>query len=214
MKHQKTIGILYLTIAITGGFSMGYFPLKFIHINDFTLTFNNLKENIQLFKYAILGDSIVTILELFLSVLLYQFFKKTDKFKSLLAMVSRLAMTVIMLVNIAFYITPLKEILNHSEITDAFISGIQSHFYTVYIWQFFFGIHMLALASLICKQLLFSKILAIGIFIGGIGYIVDCLNNLFQIQNSYIINVTSVLLAIAACSEIYFAIQLLIKKKL
>lgn len=212
MKSQKMIGILYLSIAIIGGFSMGYTPITLIDIKDLSKTFINLQENLFLFKLSVLGDGIIILLELFITVLLFHFFKTTHQIWSEIAKLSRLAMAFIMAINIINYIIPLHHVINKNSPNSIFNFCIEAHFYTVYIWQVFFGIHMIALAILTCKHPKFSKILAILLFIGGLGYLLDCTINFINIKNNIVTTLTNILLGVAAISEISFAIVLLIKK--
>ena len=213
MKRSSTIGIIYLIIALVGGFSMGYFPITYIDLNNTEQTFTTLKENLLVFQLAIAGDGIVIILEIFISILLYNFFKNTSIKGSLIALLSRLGMTLIMLLNIVNYIDPIQSVLHSTEITEAFILGINTHSQTVFVWEFIFGIHMIALATLICKHLNFSKALSFGVLMGGLGYILDSINHLNRIEHNFLTSTAAILLGVAALSEITFAILLIIKRK-
>lgn len=211
-QHIKIIGLLYLAIAIIGGFSMGYVPLEFINIHDLGQTFIKLKENIDLFQLSVIGDGLVILLELFITILLYQFFEKTDKTWSEVAKLSRLSMAFIMAINLVFYFIPLHHLKSELPFTDVFAFNIQIHFYTVYIWQVFFGIHMIALSILTCKHPKFHQLLSSLLLLGGIGYLLDCILNFFNIHSPLLSTSANVLLVVAAVSEISFALILLIKK--
>ena len=50
MKRSSAIGIIYLIIALVGGFSMGYFPITYIDLNNTEQTFTTLKENLLVFQ--------------------------------------------------------------------------------------------------------------------------------------------------------------------
>ncbi|MDO3693763.1 DUF4386 domain-containing protein [Wenyingzhuangia sp. chi5] len=212
MKNSKIIGLLYLSIAIIGGFSMGYIPIELIDIHNLSQTFINIQENLLLFKLSILGDGIVIVLELFITILLYHFFKQTDTLWSEIAKYSRLAMAFIMAINILYYIIPLYNIQTVNTSIEIFNFCMQAHFYTVYIWQVFFGIHMISLSVLTCKHIQFSKILSTLLLMGGVGYLLDCVVYFFEVKNIIITTFANILLGVAAVSELSFAILLLIKK--
>ena len=212
MKNQKIIGLLYLSIAIIGGFSMGYAPIELIDIHNLSQTFHNIQENLLLFKLSILGDGIVIVLELFITILLYHFFKQTDTLWSEIAKYSRLAMAFIMAINILYYIIPLHNMRITNTSVEFFNFCMQAHFYTVYIWQVFFGIHMIALSVLTCKHPQFSKILSFLLLLGGIGYLLDCIVYFVGIENTIFTTSANILLGVAAVSELSFAVLLLIKK--
>lgn len=212
MKKQKLIGFLYLSIAIIGGFSMGYAPMELIDVHNSSQTFINLKENLQLFQFSILGDGMVTVLELFITILLFQFFEKTNQTWSEIAKLSRYAMAIIMALNLVNYIIPLHSIKHLSSPNSIFNFCMQAHFYTVYIWQVFFGIHMIALAILTCKHPKFSKLLSGLLLLGGIGYLLDCLVYFIGIENTLFTTTANILLGAAVVSELSFAILLIVKK--
>ena len=48
-RHNKgrLIGLLYLIIAITGGFSIGYMPSESIHLDNSLLTFAKFQKKIE-----------------------------------------------------------------------------------------------------------------------------------------------------------------------
>lgn len=212
MKNQKHIGWLYLIIATIGGFSMGYVPTALIDITDLNLTFNNLKENQLLFKLSIIGDGIVVLLEFFITILLYRLFVKSNKFWNKIAKTSRLSMAVIMAINLIFYIIPLAIIDSEISPTDLFNTCMKTHYYLVYAWQLFFGIHMIFLGALVYNNNNFRHFLGATIFIGGIGYLLDCLIHFASITINPLTVFSNILLAIAAISEISFAVLLVIKK--
>lgn len=212
MKNHKIIGLLYLSIAIIGGFSMGYAPMQLIDIHNIPDTLQLLKQNLQLFQFSILGDGIVVILELFITILLFQFFEKTNKTWSEIAKLSRYAMAIIMALNLVNYIIPLHSINNKTTPNSLLNFCLQAHFYTVYIWQVFFGIHMIALAVLTCKHPKFSKILSVLLLLGGIGYLLDCTVYFTGIQNNIFTTIANILLGAAVLSELSFAILLIVKR--
>lgn len=213
LKNQKTIGLLYLSIAIIGGFSMGYAPLKLIDIHNPPRTFLNLQNHFQIFQLSIFGDGLVVLLELFITVLLYQFFKNTHGFWNEMAKYSRLAMAFIMAINLVYYIIPLHLINTKFLANNTFKFCMLAHFHTVYIWQIFFGIHMIALAILTNKHPMFYKTLSFLLLLGGVGYLLDCLVHFIGIKNNILVSSSNILLGVAAISELSFAILLLLKKE-
>lgn len=212
MKTQHKIGLLYLFIAIIGGFSMGYAPLQLIDIYNLSQTHQNLQNHFQMFQLSVLGDGLVILLELFITVLLYQFFKTTHTLWNEIAKYSRLAMAFVMAINLIYYMVPLHQINTESSVSNIFNFCMIAHFYTVYIWQIFFGIHMIALSILTCKHPMFHKTLSFLLLLGGFGYLLDCLVHFIGIKNNVWVSSANILLGVAAISELSFAILLLIKK--
>lgn len=105
--YARTAGLMYLLIAIIGGFSIGYLPTIIIVEGDAAATAQNLIEKASLFKLGIGADVFVFIMELILTVMLYQMLKKVNQTISLIALFSRLAMGIIMGLNLLNYTVPL-----------------------------------------------------------------------------------------------------------
>ena len=74
MAYSQITSLLYLIIAIIGGFSIGYMPSVIIAEGNAVLTFQNLIDNQELFRWGIAGDIVVMVLEIVLTVMLYHLF--------------------------------------------------------------------------------------------------------------------------------------------
>ena len=92
LKDARIAGALYLTIAVCGGFSIGYVPSQIVVAGDVATTAANLMEQLGLFRLGVLADSAVILLEIAITVILYQMFRTISPRLALIAMVSRLGM--------------------------------------------------------------------------------------------------------------------------
>lgn len=63
MKDARIAGTLYLTIAVCGGFSIGYVPAQIVMAGDASSTAANLIDQLGLFRLGVLADSAVILLE-------------------------------------------------------------------------------------------------------------------------------------------------------
>ena len=90
MKDARIAGALYLIIAVCGGFSIGYVPSQIVMAGDASSTAANLIDQLGLFRLGVIADSAVILLEIAITVILYQMFRTTSPRLSLIAMVSRL----------------------------------------------------------------------------------------------------------------------------
>ena len=95
-----------MAIAVIGGFSIGYMPTTIVVDGDAALTFENLSNNQSVFKWGIAGDIFVLMAEVVLSVMLFQLFKSFSKTSLRIATYSRLAMAIIMGINLINYAVP------------------------------------------------------------------------------------------------------------
>ena len=91
IAYAKFAGLLYLLIAISGGFSIGYVPSVIMAPGDAASTAQNILDNQGLFRLGILGDIIVLLLEIILTEMLYRLFKPVSQTLSMIAAFSRLA---------------------------------------------------------------------------------------------------------------------------
>lgn len=217
--YSQLAGALYLVIALVGGFSIGYMPTQIVSEGNATLTYQNLLEHQELFRWGIAGDIFVILLEVLLTVMIYQLFKSASKTAIMVATYSRLAMAVIMGMNLVNYLVP-AIIMNRPEFLNSFaIAELESlvllffkvHRYGVLAWQILFSFHLIALGYALTKALYTPKWLGVMIFIGGFGYGGDSFIQL-TLMKSYGLSIFfSSILALAVIAEFWFAFWLLIK---
>ncbi len=219
MKTQTTArlaGLLYLLIAVFGGFAFftGYEDL--IVKGDATTTVNNLLENEFLFRIGILGDSFTFIGEIVLTILLYNLFKPAGKTRSQIAAVSRLAMTTMIAMNILNKLLVLQ-LLSGADYLAAFDSNqinaltmlfLNAYGYVSLIWGILFALHLLIIGYLIIKSSYAPKTLG-GLFIfAALGYTINSMGLIIlpQYETAY-----TVIILATVPAELAFAFWLLIK---
>jgi hypothetical protein len=217
--YSQLAGLLYLIIAVIGGFSIGYMPSKIVADENAVLTLQNLMDHQELFRWGIAGDITVLILETVLTVMLYQLFKSVSTTGMTIATYSRLAMSIIMGANLINYMIP-AIIMTQPEYLGAFSTAelesltllfFKAHKYGELAWQIFFAIHLFTLGYVIRKSGKTPKWLGIIMLIGSVGYIGDSFIQ-FTLMNSEILTVLfSSLLVLAVIAEFWFSFWLLIK---
>ena len=216
--YARTAGLLYLLIAIIGGFSIGYLPTIIIVEGNATATAQNLIENAGLFKLGIGADVFVFIMELILTIMLYQMLKKVNQTISFIALFSMLAMGIIMGLNLLNYIMPLLLLsgsgylntFSLDELQSLSLLFLNSHQYGVYVWGLFFAIHLVFLGYLIYKSNYVPKIMGILMMVGSIGYIGESLMELTFSQSEIISTGIIITLIASVLGELSFAIWLLV----
>ena len=217
--YAKITGLLYLIIAIIGGFSIGYLPSMIFVKSDPIATAENIRENMSLFRWMISGDIIVLVLEVILTVMLYALFRKLNKTLTLIASFTRLAMSIIMGINLLNYLLPVL-LLSDSVYLNTFeieqleslsLLFLEAHKFGEYIWQLFFGLHLIVLGYLVFQSKYFPKLIGILMMIGSIGYAGDSLSKLLFVENESSTVVLAIFLTIAVIGELSFTFWLLIK---
>ena len=215
-KDARLAGALYLTIAVCGGFSIGYVPSQIVVAGDATTTAANLLGQLGLFRLGVLADSAVILLEIAITVILYQMFRSVSPRLTLIALVSRLGMIVVMGFNLLLWTMPYV-LLTQSVGLDpsdgpAFSQVFfEAHALGIYVWQLFFGAHLLALGWIILRTKLVPHILGWGLFIGAFGYLIQGLVELTFTDVTVLDYSIIGLLVIVTISELGFGIWLLIR---
>jgi hypothetical protein len=217
--YSKVAGLLYLVIAIIGGFSIGYMPNEIVVDGNAALTFQNLLDNTSLFRWGIAGDIAVMVMEMLLTVMLYQLFKSFSDTGMTIAAYSRLAMAIIMGMNLINYMIPAMIIaqpeylgsFSSSELESLTLLFLKAHKYGELAWQIFFAIHLFTLGYVIRQSGKTPKWLGVLMLVGSIGYAGDSLIQFTLIDSEVLYLLFSSLLVLAVIAEFWFAFWLLIK---
>lgn len=209
-------GLLYLLIAVFGGFAFfaGYESL--IVKGDAAVTSNNILDSELMFRVGILGDSFTFLGEIVLTILLYKLFKPVGKTWSQIAAFSRLAMTTMIGMNVLNKLLVLQ-LLSGADYLTVFqpvqLQALAMLFLNAYgygslIWGLFFALHLVIMGYLIIKSGYVPKILGLLFVFASLGYLIDSLGRFLFPEYESIYQVI-VLATIPA--ELSFAFWLLIK---
>ena len=217
--YAKLAGLLYLLIAISGGFSIGYMPSVIMVPGDAATTAQNIIENQGLFRLGIAGDILVFLMEIILTVMLYRMFKPVNPTLSLIAGFSRLAMGIVMAINLFNYLIPMRLLggsdylnaLEPNQLQSLALFFFDAHQDGIYIWGLFFALHLVILGYLIFKSDFFPKLIGLFMMIGSFGYGGESIAAFIYPGHEAISMLINVLLGIAVVGELSFTFWLLIK---
>jgi len=176
-------GVLYLIVAIFGGFSFGYATAKVYMPGDAAATAQLMAADAGLVRMGIVANLFQATVWVFLAMLLYLLLRHVSE---------NAARAMVLLVAIGASITCLNEVfpiaglLVASERSYALGFGtvgsqtlvlllLDTHHYGFLIAQIFFGLWLVPLGYLAYKSVLFPKVLAALLVVGGVGYIVGML---------------------------------------
>ena len=215
--YARFAGVLYLVITVAAIFAHMVIPEQFIVAGDAAATAANIAANETTFRLGTVGNELIILLsEIVLAVVLYVLLKPVSKTLSLVAAVSRLAMTTIHGLNLLNYYC-VFQLLKGGSLSTAFspdqVNALVTLFLDAHSIGFTIGIaflvpHVLILGYLIFKSGFFPKVLGILFVIAGIGYLIDSFALL--LLPSY--QTTPVFIALPiAIAEIAFPIWLLVK---
>lgn len=215
-KDARNAGALYLTIAVCGGFSIGYVPSQIVAAGDATTSATNLMNQLGLFRLGVLADSAVILLEIAITMILYQMFHTVSPRLALIAMASRLGMIFVMGINLLLWVMPYV-LLSQPMVFDPADSQafaqifFEAHGLGIYVWQLFFGAHLLALGLIILRTQLVPRVLGWGLFVGAFGYLIQGLVELTFIDVVALDIINGCLLVIVTLSELGFALWLILQ---
>lgn len=215
-RIAKVAGALYLLVAVLAGFVHFYVPGKLIVPGDAAATATNIMASEGLFRMSIASELVILLIEIVLSVLLYILFKPVNKTLSLVAAVSRLAMTAIHGVNLLnhFIVLLLVGGAGYLAVFQANqLPALASLFLNAYDYGYtigivFFTLHTFALGYLIFKSGYFPRILGILFLVAAFGYLIDSFSHV--LIPGYKTGPVYLALPIAI-AEIAFPLWLLIK---
>jgi hypothetical protein len=211
----RTAGALYLAIAVCGGFSIGFVPMQIV-ATDAATSSANLLANQGLFKLGLFADSLVILFELAITAILYQLFRHVGPKMAMVALISRAGMITVMGINMLLWVMPYilltgANALNTSQQHDLAQLFFDAHATGVFVWQLFFGMHMLALGWLTLKSDVVPHVLGRGLFIGAFGYLLQGIVELTFTDVAALDYTYFALLVIVTVSEISFGLWLLVR---
>ena len=215
--YARMAGVLYLIITVAAIFAHIVIPEQFIVAGDAATTAANIAANEATFRLAAVGGELIILLsEIVLAVVLYVLLKPVNKTLSLVAAVSRLAMTTIHGLNLLNYYF-VFQLLNGADFATAFspqqVNALVTLFLDAHSIGFTIGIaflvpHVLILGYLIYQSGYFPKVLGILFIAAGFGYLFDATGLL--LVSSYT-TTPGLIATVIAVAEISFPIWLLVK---
>ncbi|WP_342070470.1 DUF4386 domain-containing protein [Yoonia algicola] len=212
----RTAGVLYLSIAVCGGFSIGYVPLQIVVAGDPLASTTNLLANIGLYRLGILADCAVILFEIAITAILYHLFRQVGPKLATLAMLARAGMIGVMGINLMFWVMPYILEQNPTGFETAQLQAMvqfcfDAHAMGVFVWQLFFGMHLLALGCLILKSSIVPHLLGWGLTIGAFGYLIQGVVELTFTEIALLDGGIIGLLVVVTISEVSFGLWLLIR---
>ncbi|MGL1890664.1 MAG: DUF4386 domain-containing protein [Spirochaetaceae bacterium] len=215
-KTAKIAGVIYLLIAVCGGFGFfGGFE-SLIVPGDANATAKSILDSESMFRLGAVADSFVFLLEIVITVLIFNIFKPVNKTKSAIAAFARLAMTTMIGMNIINKLIVLEllsgqaylSVFNPDQINALVLLFLNAYSTTSLIWGIFFSLHLLIIGMLIIKSTFFPKVLGFLFLFAAFGYFVDSVGYIIlpQFDAIYTMIVLSTIPA-----ELSFALWLTIK---
>lgn len=187
MKSPKQIariaGVLYLIVAILGGFAHLYARAKVDVPGDAASTAANVVANSALFRFGFVADLVQATLFLFVGFALYLLLKhvNTNVARAMVILVALSVATICL--NMIHHFAALLVATDGSyaaalgpDGSDALVMLlVDMHRHGYLIAQIFFGLWLLPLGYLVYKSSMFPRVLGVLLMIACFGYLVDML---------------------------------------
>lgn len=211
----RITGLFYLLIICGGLFSGIFVRGSLVDPLNAETTLNNIITNVSLFKIGFLGDLIMVISDVVVSILFYFLLRNVHKMLAVFAAVFRLMQSSILGVNLINLFKPILMIQGADQMTSAqllelgndLLLQMQVFEYGYLISGVFFALNCLAMSILLVKSTYFPKFIGIMMFMAGLGYLFNCMAN-FIAPN--LIEISSmIMLFTAVLTEVTFCIYLL-----
>lgn len=213
----RIAGFCYLIVIATGLFSEVFVRQALKVSNNALATAQNIQANEMLFRWGFVADLINFVVGIPTILILYHFFKKSNKILLQIALAFVIIQTAIIAVNLLNQITPLLLLSNETYLhtfqqnqlaTLSLLSlNIQAQGYGIGL--VFFGFYCIIIGFIIFKTNAIPKIIGVAYAIAGICYLI---NNFTMFLSKGFVNPLFIYLAIPIfIGELSLCLWLLIK---
>jgi hypothetical protein len=189
----KITGYALVAMAIIAGFAFGFAFPKIYNPSQLDVVQRNLTDNIQLYKFMLLGIMVVLLLDILVAWTLYLYFKNEQKTLALLSGIFR--MIYVLLFGTATYYLALN--LGQSKDSNLLIIENYTTFQTIWsIGLIVFGSHLIMVGVLMKGHKLVPTILWCLTIIAGVSYILVNILKTPSLQLAELSNTLNTILAL------------------
>ncbi len=180
-KIARTAGVLYLTVVVTGIFSLVYVPSQITVRGDALATVNNIVAFEPLFRLGIVSLIINQIAFLLLPLVLYQLLQRVNKNVALLMVAFAVVSVPIAMTSIANRLGVLS-LLSGADYLETFTPGqlhanvmlsLGAYSNGILVTTIFWGLWLLPFGYLVFRSGFLPKVLGILLMIGCFGILID-----------------------------------------
>jgi hypothetical protein len=216
-KYARVVGVLYLLIFFVGPFAFFMGRVGVVVPGDPIATVENLMASPSVFRLGIVAETVIVLVEIVVSAILYVLFIPVSKPLSLAAAFARFTQAILQAVNLftavpallllggASYLT----VFNPDQLTALVLLFADANAFMIFIWGLIFGFHLLLLGYLVYKSGFIPRILGLLLIIGGVGYLAQSYGHILAPQYDEILSTVVIVLSIPG--ELAFTVYLLWK---
>ena len=181
----RTAGLLYLIVAVTGGFSMLYVP-SLIVPGDAGATASSLLAHESLFRLGIVSGLVCQVAFVLLALALYQLFKDVNRTHASVMVALVVAAAPVAFVNMLNQVAALRVltgadylgVFEANQLNALMMLFLDLHSQGLLILEIFWGLWLVPLGLLVMKSGFMPRTLGVLLLIGAFGYCLDFLTRL------------------------------------
>lgn len=216
-KNARIAGVLYLLIAVTGGFGIMYTQSSILVPNDAAATASNLIDSEFMFRLSILSNLISQALTIFLVLTLSRLFKdvnrKLNKYMVTLVLVAIPIsfLNVLNLVAAQMFVggADFLQVFDSDQLNSFALVFLNLYEVGISVVSVFWGLWLFPFGMLIIKSKFIPKIIGIFLVVGCFAYIIDSIISILLPE--YKEAVSSIIMIPLAIGEFSAILWLLIK---
>ena len=216
-KYARVAGVLYLLIFFIGPFAFFMGRVGIVVPGDPTATVENLIASPSLFRLGIAAETIIVLVEIVVSAILYVLFRPVSKPLALAAAFARFTQSLLQAVNLITAVPALLilggvsylAVFNPDQMNALVQLFADANAFMIIIWGLIFGFHLLLLGYLVYRSGFMPKILGILLIVGSVGYLAQSYGHILAPQYDGILSTIVIVLSIPG--ELAFTIYLLWK---
>jgi hypothetical protein len=216
-KFARVAGVLYLLIFFIGPFAFFMGRVGVVVPGDPTATVENLMASQSVFRLGIVAETVIVLVEIVVSAILYVLFRPVNRPLSLASAFARFAQAILQAVNL-FTAVPALLVLGGAGYLTVFepdqlnalvLLFADTNAFMITIWGLIFGFHLLLIGYLVYRSGYFPRILGILLIIGAAGYLAQSYGHILAPQYDDILSTVVIVLSIPG--ELLFTVYLLWK---
>ena len=217
-RMSRVAGLLYLSIFVLWPLSTLVGESTIVVDGDAAATAENLVANATLFRWGMVGQSVVIIIELVLAAILYVIFRPVSRPMSLAAAFGRMSEGVAMAVKLltgmlALFVatgTGALAAFDREQLDALGMLFLDANGFMDLIWGLFFALHLVVLGWLVYKSGFFPKLIGVLLLLAGGGYFAETFG--LMVNPNLSGTLETLVLVLAVPGELIFALWLVTKR--
>lgn len=215
--YARIVGALYLLIFFVGPFAFFMGRTSVVVPGDPAATVNNLMASETMFRLGMVAETVIVLVEIVVSAMLYVLFRAVSRPLSLAAAFARFAQALLQAVNLLTAVPALLllggvgyiTVFEPEQLNALVLLFLDANAFVIIIWGLLFGFHLLLLGYLVYRSHFMPRMLGILLIIGAIGYLAQSYGHLLVPQYDELLSAVVIVLSIPG--ELAFTVWLLWK---